>query len=81
MQKVRWSATAFGFLHLTAVAFDAGIDTSASNNRTGKAMSVVKLRNRKNWYIHFQLMSALISYDGVQQFPECAYEADVVPGL
>ena len=26
MQKARWSTTVFGFLHLTAVAFDAGID-------------------------------------------------------
>jgi hypothetical protein len=33
MQKARWSATVFGFLRVTAVAFDAGIDDGPRINQ------------------------------------------------
>jgi hypothetical protein len=52
MQKMRWSNTVFGFLHVTAVAFDAGIDDGLSINQPYRKRHVSRKTRKQQKLVH-----------------------------
>ena len=47
---------------------------SASNNRIGNAMSIVKRGNSKNWYIHFQFNGQTKARDVINRLNQMSLE-------